>query len=76
MNLIVSNPMGIKPTVIATGSTNIGTAEVQSSASLSESGLSANAGGFSDVTVTGEGASLSLDASVWDLDTAARSSAS
>ena len=43
MNLIVSNPMGIKPTVIATGSTNIGTAEVQSSASLSESGLSANA---------------------------------
>ena len=73
MNLIVSNPMGIKPTVIATGSTNIGTAEVQSSASLSESGLSANAGGFSDVTVTGEGASLSLDASVWDLDTKAAS---
>ena len=73
MNLIVSNPMGIKPTVIATGSTNIGTAEVQSSASLSESGLSANAGGFSDITVTGEGASLSLDASVWDLDTKAAS---
>ena len=73
MSLVVSNPMGNKPTVIATGSTNIGTAEVQSSASLSESGLSANAGGFSDISVTGEGTNLSLDAAVWDVSTKAAS---
>lgn len=73
MSLVVSNPMGSKPTVIATGSTNIGTAEVQSSASLAESGLSANAGGFSDISVTGEGTNLSLDAAVWDVSTKAAS---
>lgn len=73
MSLVVSNPMGNKPTVIATGSTNIGTAEVQTSASLSESGLSANAGGFSDISVTGEGTNLSLDAAVWDVSTKAAS---
>ena len=73
MSLVVSNPMGNKPTVIATGSTNIGTTEVQTSASLSESGLSANAGGFSDISVTGEGTNLSLDAAVWDVSTKAAS---
>lgn len=73
MSLVVSNPMGNKPTVIATGSTNIGTTEVQTSASLAESGLSANAGGFSDISVTGEGTNLSLDAAVWDVSTKAAS---
>ena len=73
MSLVVSNPMGSKPTVIATGSTNIGTTEVQTSASLAESGLSANAGGFSDISVTGEGTNLSLDAAVWDVSTKAAS---
>ena len=73
MSLVVANPMGNKPTVIATGSTNIGTTEVQTSASLAESGLSANAGGFSDISVTGEGTNLSLDAAVWDVRTKAAS---
>ena len=73
MSIVVANPMGNKPTVIATGSTNIGTTEVQSSASLAESGLSANAGGFSDISVTGEGTNLSLDAAVWDVSTKAAS---
>lgn len=73
MSLVVANPMGSKPTVIATGSTNIGTTEVQTSASLAESGLSANAGGFSDISVTGEGTNLSLDAAVWDVSTKAAS---
>ena len=73
MSLVVANPMGNKPTVIATGSTNIGTTEVQTSASLAESGLSANAGGFSDISVTGEGTNLSLDAAVWDVSTKAAS---
>lgn len=73
MSLVVANPMGSKPTVIATGSTNIGTTEVQTAASLAESGLSANAGGFSDISVTGEGTNLSLDAAVWDVSTKAAS---
>lgn len=73
MSLVVANPMGNKPTVIATGSTNIGTTEVQTSASLAESGLSANAGGFSDISITGEGTNLSLDAAVWDVSTKAAS---
>ena len=46
---------------------------MQTSASLSESGLSANAGGFSDISVTGEGTNLSLDAAVWDVSTKAAS---
>ncbi len=66
LNLIVSNPTGLTPQVTASGNTNIGTTEVQTSATLTESNLSAAAGGFSDLKITGEDTALTLDAAVWD----------
>ena len=66
LDLIVSNPTGLPPQVIASGNTNIGTTEVQTAATLTESNLSASAGGFSDLKITGENTSLTLDAAVWE----------
>lgn len=73
LHLYVSNPIDMTPQVMCTGSTNIGTTTVQTSAALTESGLSASAGGFADVELTGDEMSLTLDAAVWDLSTAGES---
>ena len=73
LHLYVSNPISMTPQVICTGSTNIGTTTVQTSAALTERGLSVSAGGFADVELTGDEMSLTLDASVWDLSTAGES---
>lgn len=69
LNMVVSNPIGLTPQVTATGNTNIGTTEVQTSAALTESSLGASAGGFSDLVLNGEDISLTLDAAVWDVTT-------
>lgn len=69
VNMIVSCALGPDPEVICTGNTNIGYTEVQTDAVLRESGLSASAGGLSDLTVTGNGVSLTLDAAVWSTTT-------
>ena len=58
---------GLTPQVIATGNTNIGTTEVKTSATLTESNLAATAGGFSDLKMNGSSVSLTLDAAVWDV---------
>ncbi len=72
-NMVVSNPLGLTPQVTCTGNTNIGRTEVQSSAVLAENSLSISAGGLSDLALTGENVSLSLDAAVWDVSTAGTS---
>lgn len=69
LNMVVSNPIGLTPQVTATGNTNIGSTEIQTSAALTESSLGASAGGFSDLALTGEDISLTLDAAVWDVTT-------
>ena len=69
LDMVVSNPLGLTPQVTTTGDTNIGTTEVQTSASLTESSLAATAGGFSDLALTGDDLSLTLDAAVWDVTT-------
>ena len=73
LQLYVSNPIDMTPQIMCTGSTNIGTTTVQTSAALTESGLSASAGGFADVEMTGDEMSLTLDAAVWDLSTVGES---
>lgn len=73
LHLYVSNPIDMTPQVMCTGGTNIGTTTVQTSAALTESGLSASAGGFADVELTGDEMSLTLDAAVWDLSTVGES---
>ena len=67
LEMVVSNPTGLTPQVIATGNTNIGTTEVKTSATLTESNLAATAGGFSDLKMNGSSVSLTLDAAVWDV---------
>lgn len=69
LHMTVSNSIGLTPQVVCVGNTNIGTTEVQTSVALTESGLSASAGGIADVEVTGSDLSLTLDAAVWDLKT-------
>lgn len=69
LDLIVSTPLEITPQITAQGNTSIGRTELQTAASLTESSLSASAGGFSDVTLTGEDTLLTLDAAVWDVTT-------
>lgn len=69
LSLIVSNPTGLTPQVTCTGNTSVGTTEVQTSAALTESSLSASAGGFADLKITGDNLSLTLDAAVWDVTT-------
>ncbi|MDO4271287.1 MAG: X2-like carbohydrate binding domain-containing protein [Eubacteriales bacterium] len=69
-NMVVSNPLGLTPQVTCTGNTNIGHTEVQTSATLRESSLSVSAGGVSDLALTGDNLSLTLDAAVWDVSTA------
>lgn len=69
-NMVVSSPVGLIPQVTCTGDTNIGYTEVQTSATLVESSLSISAGGLSDLALTGNNISLSLDAAVWDVSTA------
>lgn len=73
MSLVVSQPDGQQADRHRDRLDQHRTTEVQTSASLAESGLSANAGGFSDISVTGEGTNLSLDAAVWDVSTKAAS---
>ena len=70
LEMVVSNPTGLTPQVIATGNTNIGTTEVKTSATLTESNLAATAGGFSDLKMNGSSVSLTLDAAVWDVTNA------
>lgn len=65
LNMVVSNPLGLTSQVTATGDTNIGSTEVQTSASLTESNLAAAAGGFSDLALTGDDIALTLDAALW-----------
>lgn len=67
--MVVSNPLGLTSQVTATGDTNIGSTEVQTSASLTESNLAAAAGGFSDLALTGDDIALTLDAALWDVTT-------
>ena len=74
LNMTVSNSLGLTPQVTCTGNSNIGETEVQTSASLTESYLSASAGGFADLLVTGNNLSLTLDAAVWDVTTSGKAS--
>ena len=74
LELVVSSPIGLTPQVIATDNTSIGTTVVQTPATLTESNLTASAGGFSDLKLTGEDVSLTLDAAVWNVTTEGRSS--
>lgn len=67
LHMTVSNSLGLTPQVVCTGNTNIGTTEVQTSMALTESSLSSSAGGISDVAITGNDLSLTLDAAVWEL---------
>ncbi|MDO5142956.1 MAG: X2-like carbohydrate binding domain-containing protein [Eubacteriales bacterium] len=70
LDMVISNPFGLVPQVTATGNTNIGLTEIQSSTALTESALAPSAGGFADLAITGEDVALTLDAAVWDVDTA------
>lgn len=74
LNMTVSNSLGLTPQVTCTGNTNIGTTEVQTSAALTEQNLAATAGGFSDLSITGNDLSLTLDATVWDVETSGKCS--
>ena len=74
LNMVISSLTSLTPQVTCTGNTSIGTTEVQSSAALTESALSASAGGFADLVVTGDNLSLTLDASVWDVTTTGQTS--
>ncbi len=74
LNMTVCNSLGLTPQVICTGDTNIGETEVQTSAALTESLLSASAGGFADLNVTGKNLSVTLDAAVWNVTTSGRCS--
>lgn len=74
LNMTVSNSLGLTPQVTCTGNSNIGETEVQTSAALTESNLAASAGGFADLTLTGENMSLTLDAAVWDVTTSGKTS--
>ena len=68
LEMTVYNPCRTVPTVICAGNTSIAHTEVRSSAKLYETGLSVSAGGYSNLTLDGENLSLTLDASVWNLD--------
>lgn len=74
LHMTVSNPLGLTPQVTCTGNTNIASTEVQTSAALTELNLAATAGGFSDLALTGDNLSLTLDAAVWDLTTSGKCS--
>lgn len=74
LDLTVSTPLDITPQITVTGNTSIGSTELQTSAALTESRLSASAGGFSDLTLTGGDIALTLDAAVWDVTTEGRAS--
>lgn len=74
LNLTVSNSLGLTPQVTCTGNTNIGSTEVQTSASLTENGLAMTAGGLSDLRLTGQDLSLTLDAAVWEVETSGKCS--
>ena len=74
LEMTVSNPLGLTPQIEATGNTNIGTVTLQASASLSERSLAASAGGFADLRITGDDLALTLDAAVWDVSTAGKTS--
>ena len=69
LNLVVSTPLDLTPQITVTGNTSIGTTELQTSAALTESSLSATAGGFADLSLTGDDVALTLDAAVWDVTT-------
>lgn len=66
--MVVSTPLALTPSVTATGNTNIGVTEVQTSCLLDERNLDVSAGGIADITVSGtKNPSISLDAVVWDI---------
>ncbi len=65
---VISSPVNRLLQVTATGDTNIGATEMQSSATLRESNLSLGAGGFSDLTITGdETPAVTVEGDVWDV---------
>lgn len=67
--IFVGSSMNRLVQVTATGNTNIANAQVQSTASLTESNLNVSAGGFSDITVSGSNTTtLTLDGDVWNVD--------
>lgn len=70
LDLIVSNPCGVTLSVTCSGDTSIADTEVQTSVGLYESSLGISAGGFSNLTMNGENASVTLDAAVWEVNTA------
>lgn len=73
--LVVSTPLSRSIDIVATGKTNIGKTEVQTSCSLGEQSLDVSAGGFSDVTITGDKKpTVALDGSLWSLTTSGASS--
>lgn len=74
LHMTVSNSLGLTPQVTCTGNSNIGETEVQTSAALTETNLAASAGGFADLTLTGNNLSLTLDAAVWDVTTSGKTS--
>ncbi len=66
--LVISSPVNRLLQVTAAGNTNIGETEIQSSATLRESNLSLGAGGFSDLTITGEETpAVTVEGDVWDV---------
>ena len=69
MDMVASNPCGVAPAVTCTGNTSIANTEVQTDAKLTENALGISAGGFSNITMNGADASLTLDASVWNVNT-------
>lgn len=65
--MVVSTPLDQPPHITCTGATNIGSTEVQTTTTLRESGLDVSAGGLSDISIVGQNAALTLDASVWSV---------
>lgn len=66
--ITVSSPMAYEPTVTLVAGTSVAQTDVMTSCSLLEDSLDSSAGGFSNVTMRGAGAKLTLDAKeIWEL---------
>ena len=67
--IIIGSSMNRLVEVTATGNTNVSLTQIQSTASIKESGLDVSAGGFSDASISGGSSNpVTIDGKLWTLD--------
>ena len=67
--VIIASSMNRLVEVTATGNTNVSLTEIQSTATLKETGLDVSAGGFSDASISGGSSStVTIDGKLWNVD--------